>query len=407
MAITAVWGCVMLETWGIEIAKGVGRAFLHPVLYWWVVLSLFAGWKRIQDERNMFGIKIFDVFSEWKKTWLVSVIFGVFISVLMLGVGVVFTWQTIFVLNIVIVLLSITLRFTLLSPSYTIGISFILLLYMPFFLENQSMIPSDLFQDVNFQGLAVLLGVFLVAESFLTRRIGRKETYPGLRIGSRGEWIGIHRIRKLSMIPFFTLLPAGAITSFAPFWPYFTIGGESYSLIFVPFIIGFDHSVRGSSPHKAARRIGKAVGLLALVVLIMAAGSIYATWLALAGAITAILGRELINAVHRVKDKQRLPYFYHRKQGINVLAVIPGSPADRIGIEAGETIKKVNAQPIHDEAAFYQYLQSSGAFFKLEVLDDAGESRFVQSALYEGEHHELGIIFVKEPHRHQLLKYVP
>ncbi len=31
-------------------------------------------------------------------------------------------------------------------------------------------------------------------------------------------------------------------------------------------------------------------------------------------------------------------------------------------------------------------------FFKLEILGENGEVRFVQSALYEEDHHELGII---------------
>ncbi len=48
---------------------------------------------------------------------------------------------------------------------------------------------------------------------------------------------------------------------------------------------------------------------------------------------------------------------------------------------------------------FYQALQKSGAFFKLDIIDDAGEVRFVQSAFYEGDHHELGLIFTEKPYR--------
>lgn len=397
---------LVLETWGIELLKGIGQAFLNPLLYWWIILSFLAGWKRIKEERNLFGIKICDVFTEWKKTWMLSVIFGLLISLVTLGIGVVFTWETILLLNIIVIVLSVTFRFTMLSPSYTIGLTFLVLLFSPFILENQSLFSERIFQDVNFHGLSILLGLFLFAEALLTRRVKRNETYPGLQIGERGEWIGVHHIRKISMIPFFTLIPAGAITSFAPFWPYFSIGGESYTIILVPFLIGFDHIVRGRNPNKSAKKIGNAILLLACVVLVTAAGSIYITWLSLISVILAILGRELINGLYRVKEKQHLPYFYNQKQGISVLAVIPGSPADRIDIQPGEIIKKVNGNSIENEAAFYQNLQTGGAFFKLEVIDDDGEMRIVQSALYEGEHHELGIIFVKEPYRFQKQKYV-
>jgi len=146
---------------------------------------------------------------------------------------------------------------------------------------------------------------------------------------------------------------------------------------------------------------------LAVIVLVIATGGIYMSWLSLVSVLVALLGKELINGLYRVKEKEHLPYFYNQKQGVVVLAVIPGSSADRIGIEPGEMIKKVNGQSIDDEASFYNALQTGGAFFKLDVIDDDGEIRFVQSALYEGEHHELGIIFVKEPHRFQTLKHVP
>ncbi|HLR03601.1 MAG TPA: PDZ domain-containing protein [Virgibacillus sp.] len=397
----------MLETWGMEFVKGIGQAFLNPILYWWILLTLFAGWKRIREERNLFGIKIYDVFSEWKKTWLIAVISGLTISLVTLGIGIVLTWETILLLNIVVIILSITLRFTLLSPSYIIGITFLLLLFSPVLLENQSFIPETYFQNINFQGLAILLGLFLLAEAFQTRRVKRDETYPGLQIGDRGEWVGVHHIRKLSMIPFFVLVPAGSLSSIAPFWPYISIGDESYSIVLVPFLLGFDHIARGRHPNESAKKMGNAVGLLAVIVLVIATGGIYMSWLSLVSVLVALLGKELINGLYRVKEKEHLPYFYNQKQGVVVLAVIPGSSADRIGIEPGEMIKKVNGQSIDDEASFYNALQTGGAFFKLDVIDDDGEIRFVQSALYEGEHHELGIIFVKEPHRFQTLKHVP
>ena len=43
---------------------------------------------------------------------------------------------------------------------------------------------------------------------------------------------------------------------------------------------------------------------------------------------------------------------------------------------------------------FYEALQQNRAHCKLEVLDVNGQIRFVQRALYEGDHHELGILFV-------------
>jgi S1-C subfamily serine protease len=113
----------------------------------------------------------------------------------------------------------------------------------------------------------------------------------------------------------------------------------------------------------------------------------------------AILGREIINYRSRMKDHTKRPYFNHTNDGLKVLGIIPGSPADRLNILIGETVSKVNGNRIYKEDDIYEALQQTGSFFKIELLDTNGEIRFVQSALYEGDHHELGLVFAGEPHR--------
>ena len=67
-----------------------------------------------------------------------------------------------------------------------------------------------------------------------------------------------------------------------------------------------------------------------------------------------------------------------------------------MSLQVGEVVTKVNGVKIHDEKGFYEALQKNGAHCKLEVLDVNGQVRFVQRALYEGDHHELGLLFVQE-----------
>ncbi|WP_099159892.1 PDZ domain-containing protein [Virgibacillus ndiopensis] len=382
-----------METWLIELAKGIGRLFLNPLLYWSIILAVLVGVKRINSERKIFGLKVFDIFSEWKGTWTISLVSGVLISVLLLGVGMVFSYETILLLSVVVVSFSLTIRFTMLSASYTIGTTYLILLFIPFFLDNQSFANASLFSTTNFTGLTILLGLFLLIEAILMVRTKRNETFPHLKIGQRGKWIGQHHLKRASIIPFFVLIPSGMITSFAPFWPYFSIGGETYSILLVPFLLGFDHVVKGSLPQPAGKRIARSIATLGVIVLLLSIGSIFVTWISLIAVIIAILGREYISYRHRVSDKEKSPYFHMNNKGLKVLSIIPGTPADRLDILVGETIIKVNGKKINDVNAFYQALQASGASFKLELLDDSDEVRLLQSALYQGEHHELGIIF--------------
>ena len=389
----------MVESWLTELLKGIGKVFLNPLLYWSFILIVIVGYKRIRQERKQFGVKIFDVFSEWKKTWIISLLAGLSISLLNLGLGIVLSYESILILGIVVILLSISFRLSLLSASYTMGITFLIVLLSPLLLQFQTFLGVKSFTEIDLTGIVILLSIFLFVEAILLNNVKREETFPELSMSDRGIWIGQHRLKKLSLIPFFVLIPSGMITPFAPFWPYFSIGDESYSIILVPFIIGFDYVVRGSLPQDAARRISKSVHILGLVILLLALGSIYISWLSLVAVLIAIIGREFINYKHRVEDKNAIPYFNPVAAGLKVLAVIPGTPGDRLGIQVGETILKVNNQEINSVQGLYTALQESGAYFKIDVLNDEGEVRFVQSALYEGDHHELGLTFAGEPYR--------
>lgn len=67
----------MVQTWLMELANGIGGFFLNPLVYWAIILSIVVGYKRIRKERNHFGLKIFDIFSEWKNAGRVTLIYGI------------------------------------------------------------------------------------------------------------------------------------------------------------------------------------------------------------------------------------------------------------------------------------------------------------------------------------------
>lgn len=389
----------MIETWLIELGKAILTLFLNPLLYWFLLLVLIAGYRRIKKERYLFGFKVFDLFQEIKYTGIFSLLTGLFLSLLFVGLGIVFSYQTILLWSIITILLSLHMRFSLLSPGYTLGISFLILLLLPFLLEFQSYIDPQLFQQTNFIGMAIILSVLLFVEGLLLRRTKRNDTFPSVVLSQRGAWVGQHTVKKLALIPFFVLIPDGALTTYLDFWPYLSLGEESFKLVLVPFLLGTDFTVKGSLPQETAKQMAGQVILLSLFVLLVSIGSIYLSWLSLVAVVLAILGREYINFRHRTREKEQGFYFNKLEEGIKVLGVIPGTPADRLHILVGEVIKKVNDQKVNDISQFYEALQQSGAFFKLEVVDNQGEVRFVQSAFYEEDHHELGLIFTDKPYR--------
>ncbi|MEI3607451.1 PDZ domain-containing protein [Pseudogracilibacillus sp. SE30717A] len=389
----------MLEIWLIEAVKGIGRFFSNPLLYWTFLLFILTGYRRIRRERFQFGTKLYSLFAEGRRTFTISFLFSIILSALALLFGIVISVETIIVLTIVMILLSILGSTTMLSASYTIGITFLLLLVLPF-------IQLDMFGSyVNFGNtsaiyficLAIIMGLFLLVEALLVGSQKHQQTFPYLSLSERGVWIGNHELKRLAFIPFFTLLPIDAVSGIAPFFPYFEYGGQTFSLILIPFFIGYQYSVRGELPHHAAYRLGQATLLLSLLVLFIALGSLFLPYLSFVAIIVGIVGKEWIMYQNRMRNKKHPALFTPLNKGIKVLAMIPDSPADRLGILVGETILKVNGRYVINSNQFYEALQNSGAFFKLDVIDINGEIRFINSPFYEEDHYELGIIFPESP----------
>src|SRR5690625_6374894 len=133
--------------------------------------------------------------------------------------------------------------------------------------------------------------------------------------------------------------------------------------------------------------------------MLFALASLYYPVLSFIAILIAILGKEYVTYRHKLKDRQKSPFFTPLNRGVKVLAIKPNGPAERLGIAVGETILKVNGQSIENTNEFYEALQNSGAFFKLDVLDVYGEIRFVTSVFFEQDYYDLGITFTEKSYR--------
>lgn len=390
---------MFVEAWLVELVKGIGKFFLQPLLYWSIVLVFVAGILRVKRERKQFGYKLFKLFSEWKHTWFFSIVTGLVLSIVCLTVGIVFPYEVILLISIVTILLSVRFRFSLLSASYIIGVTYLIVLFAPTILQQQNILDPMIFSNISLVGLSIILGLFLFIEAFLLFRIKRNETFPRLALSNRGEWIGQHHIKKLAVIPFFMPVPNGLITSFATYWPFFPVGSETYSLLLFPFLIGIDYTTKRQIPTVVTKEIARKTMYLAVFVTVFAMISKMNSWFSLLAVLVGIIGKEFIHYQQRAKEKNKSSYF---NRGLKVLGIIPGTPAERLGILVGETILKVNGHKITTPDEFYEALQASGSFFKLDLLDEQGEIRFLQSPLYEGDHYKLGIIFTDDPYRQKI-----
>ncbi len=50
----------------LELLKGIGRLFLHPLTYLFLLVSFFVGLSRVKRERQNFHVRVFDFILEAK-----------------------------------------------------------------------------------------------------------------------------------------------------------------------------------------------------------------------------------------------------------------------------------------------------------------------------------------------------
>lgn len=390
----------MAEIWGLQLLHAVGQMFLNPLTYWIVLLLMIAGARRVKSERVNFGIKIHNYFNEIRHTFLFTCFFGLLLSFLTITFGFVFTNDMMAVLVMITILLSITGSFHLLSPAYTLSITFFIFMLLPLLPTESIVFISSIEHLTKYQFItfALLIGILLVVEALLILRAREAHVYSKLALSERGAWLGEQRLKRVALIPFLLFLPTQNVTDISPLLPYFQLGDTAYVMTLFPFIIGSQLTARHEQVRKLQREIGTQKLLLSLLVLAVAVASYFYFYLSFFAIVLAVVGNEWITYRIRMANEHKVPFFAPSNKGIKVLATLPGSRAEELDIKPGEIISKVNGNKVTNTKQFYKQLQQSGAFFKLDIIDLNGEVRFIQSAFYEEDHHELGLLFPEAPY---------
>ncbi|WP_413307151.1 PDZ domain-containing protein [Bacillus sp. 1P10SD] len=391
----------MVQIWLVELLKGTGKLFLHPVLYYLVFLSGILGVMRVKRERKNFHIRAHDAYFEMRQLFPPGIMVGLALSVIIVTVGITVPFAAILLIAGFTFIWSLTTNVRLMSPVYTAGAAFFTIILMA---ENNWSIPlfSKAFHSISdkvYPSLVFVMGLMLIAEGILILKNGSKGTSPKLAISKRGQSVGVHEVKRLWMLPVFLLIPGDALQLPFDWWPVFHLGAKEYSIILVPFAIGFQQQIKGMLPKEAIQLHGWRVSVLGVFITILSVSCFWYPLSSIVIAAVAVIGREIITLMSVLKD-DNLPFYFSKKNnGLMIIGIIPESPASKMGLKVGEIISRVNGAQVRDEATFYEALQKNRAHCKLDVLDSNGEVRFVQRALFEGDHYELGILFVPDEHK--------
>lgn len=382
----------------INILFDLLRLFLQPLFYILLVFAFFVSYYRVLRERRDFHVRFYGVLNGLTESLWPGLLAGLVGTAVVLISGLVISPGMAALISALYILFAFTMQLSLMSPVFSIGIA-VLIGYVFPDVHTSFSILNRWITDIRGQSMLsplLLMGILILLESSLIRLLGVKTT-PRLLPGRRGKMIGAHEARKFWFVPLCLLLPGGVIGHIGN-WPFLN-GGEHFSLLIVPFGIGFYQLITTKAPKHAIKvSAGKSL-VLSIIILLFAAAAWYTgeEWVAFIGAAAAILYKFIMMLLAGLQRKKENYYFRQRNDGLTVLGVLPGSTAEKLGIEVGECIHKVNGQFVSQESDFYDALQQNAAFCKMEILDENNEIRFVQGALYDGIHHELGLLFVAKP----------
>ncbi|WP_110112504.1 PDZ domain-containing protein [Bacillus sp. CGMCC 1.16541] len=382
----------------VEGLRGFGRLFLHPLTYVFIMVAYFVGLARVKRERKHFHIRVFDFILELKYLFFPGILIGLVLSVFTILLGTYLSLGTIALIGVITFLLSGPFTFRWLSPVFVLGFAMIAALLIPQDGLGSGMVANLVMEakDMHLPSVVVLMSLLLLAEGFLIWKYGHKGTSPIMVTSKRGQEVGAHFSQKLWVVPVFTLIPGDAITSIWSWWPVLTVNNATFSLCLVPFAIGFSQRVKGMLPIHSISFTGKRVLGLGVFITLASIAAFFYPLVSIYIAVIAIFIREFITIHQRMTDERAPVFFSKRDSGLVILGIIPMSPAEKMSLRVGEVITKVNGLPVLHVSSFYEALQANNrAYCKLEVVDENGEVRFAQRALYDNEHHELGIIFVQ------------
>ncbi|SDZ34281.1 hypothetical protein SAMN05421736_11073 [Evansella caseinilytica] len=387
-----------MDVVGIELLKAFGRLWLHPLTYLFLLAALWFGLKRIKRERKDFHTRVYDGIHELTFPLVVglsaALIFSIFIAVA--GIEVPVSMMVLLTALWLVVIPFMKVRW--LSMTTVGSLALILAVYLP---EGGTTYPwlNDWLlelHNMNHTGFAWLLSVLFIAEAVIILIQGWKNTSPKLISSKRGKIVGTHEVRRMWPFPLLLLLPIGPIT-FDGWWPLFSgVGNVGYGLMFVPFVLGFQATVHSELPTPVIKKFGKRLLILAALLIAVSGAATYWSVLVPAVAVLGLAGKELLYFLFHSAQKHQASIYTNKEQGLLVLGVLPHSTAEKMEIEVGEMIMKVNGWEIYSQRDLYEALQKNSAFCKLEVMDRNGELRFAQSSIFQGDHHQIGLLFVPD-----------
>lgn len=241
----------------------------------------------------------------------------------------------------------------------------------------------------------VLVAAAWALQAVLLRLIDPPIAVPTIHAGKRGAAVATYAHRQFYWVPLVLPLP-GSWFHALPWWPLLGTGSGRFSLLVFPLILGVALHTRKGVPSQAATRWGRqylwASGCL-LILAALAAWQLQWSLALLCGGAIIGLGLGLSNAW---ASRQGPNYISQTSTGVRLVAIQPDTPAAKMGLSAGDIVLTCNDQPVTTAIALYEAIQAHPTYCRLKIQRLDGQLQLVETAIYKGAPHELGMVTFAE-----------
>ncbi|MDI7742889.1 PDZ domain-containing protein [Lysinibacillus fusiformis] len=380
----------------IEIARAIGRLFMNPIFYIAMLMAIYLGYRRVKRERKFFHIRILWGWSEAIGLLKEGLLISFCISILSIGFGLTVPIQFLYALTIISFIALIIYVFHLLSPIIIFTLSLAVLfvfdyLNVSFNVLGLAIHGVDMTEGIAVTG-AILAGLFLVAEGMLIRKYGAQYASPIVENSKRGLKAVAFLSKKIWVLPIFFVVPGNVIDAYFPWWPQFSLDSTKFSFVLFPILIGFQQMTRHTLPVYLYPKLGRAVIILGELVIIGGLVAFFAPIVGFAMLLVGLVARIGISIRFVTREQKDVYAVSAKSSGVMIAGVLPNSPAEKMGLDVGEIIRKVNGVEVHSERQLYEALQINAAHCRLEVLNHKNEIRLTQHVVYNGDHHRIGLL---------------
>lgn len=391
-------GGAMIGTVLVELLMAVGRFFINPLVYMAVFVAIFLGYRRVKRERKFFHTRILNGWTELRELLSVSVWLSLIVSVVIVALGLTVPTHFLLWVSALSIVALIVNSYHFLSPVVIFAAACGMMVAMQwqdwsFTVMNTTMTGFSYAGGFSVT-VAVLAGILLIVEGLLIRREGARMASPILETSRRGMSGIAYLSKRIWLLPVLFVVPGGAMAAYFPWWPQFTLGAQQFSLVLFPVVIGFQQLVRKTLPMYLHPRLGRTVIILGEVVLLGGMAAYFAPIIGLVALAIGAVARLIISIVFKRKETKESYCVMRSSNGAMIGVVLPDSPAEKMGLVAGEVIKRVNGRNVYTERELYEALQVNAAYCKLEVLDHNNELRLMQHVVHSEDHHSIGLIIV-------------